>query len=247
MDLLEEKIKSLLDNNIGDYIRLYEMLDRHKSGKTLYNSDVDYIEKLSPTTSESKVEEKPINLEELRKSQPKLKSNNDTITTRKLPDVFCSYAISYNTRYINEVKIHSNTCHHVQRASQTGSVKWTYAKSLKEALQITKKLYPEYGDGKFPRCCLYNGASYFECDNCKRYSDSYPNTHKHHSAKVRVVGILLIVMAVLVAISGIMPTFGLQLLSLIAGIIVLAVENHIAPIVCSNCLSKKYHRWTLSV
>ena len=64
--------------------RLNEMLERVKSDKPLYNSDIKYIEKLSPTTEPNveQVQQKPesienkeipINLEELRKSQPKPK------------------------------------------------------------------------------------------------------------------------------------------------------------------------------
>jgi hypothetical protein len=54
MDLsLEKKIQILIDDGTGDVHRLEDMLVRNKTGKKLYNSDLLYLEKISP-------DEKPV-------------------------------------------------------------------------------------------------------------------------------------------------------------------------------------------
>ena len=150
MDLIEDKIASLIDNNLGDSQRLTEMLDRCKSGKTLYNSDVDYIERLSPTTIESKVEEKPINLDELRKSQPKPKYKPKPI----------KFAVSYSQSKRGSAKLHKVSCHNVQRSSQEGDIKWNYYHNYSEAkhaLELIGSSQP-YGS-KNAGCCMNNFIS----------------------------------------------------------------------------------------
>lgn len=49
----EQKIQNLIDNDLGESLRLEDMLTRIRKGKELYNSDLQYLEKISPT-------EKPI-------------------------------------------------------------------------------------------------------------------------------------------------------------------------------------------
>ncbi len=160
-------------------------------------------------------------------------------------DVGRSYGISYNLYQRDEVKIHKGSCHHVQRASQAGSVKWMSARSLKDAIAITDNLYPKYGNWKCPRCCMYNGATYFECNNCKRYSEGGNNTEKLHSKKGRITAILFVIIPILLLLTGIQPRLaGLNILLILIGIIILAIENKIAPVVCMNCLSRNcgnYH------
>lgn len=142
MDLLEEKIKSLLDNNVGDYVRLYEMLERHRSGKTLYNSDIDYIEKLSPTTIIPKVEEKPINLDKLRKSQPKPKYKKYTI----------KFGVSHSQSGRTIAKLHKASCRYVRNSSQAGDIKWDYLYDFDSA----KVKLQSYGSDYYASCCMRN-------------------------------------------------------------------------------------------
>jgi len=145
MDLLEQQITSLIDNNMGDPQRLKEMLDRHRSGKTLYKSDINYIVKLSPTTITPKVEEKPINLDELRKSQPKPKYKTKPI----------KFAVSYSQSRRGSAKLHKVSCHNVQRSSQEGDIKWNYYHKYleaKHALELIGSKQP-YGS-KNAGCCM---------------------------------------------------------------------------------------------
>lgn len=150
MDLLEQKIVSLIDNNMGDSQRLNEMLDRHRSGKELYNSDIDYLERLSPTTITPKIEEKPINLDELRKSQPKPKYKKYTI----------KFAVSYSQSRRGSAKLHKGNCHNTLRSSQEGDIKWNYYYSYSEAkhaLELIGSKQP-YGS-KNAGCCMNNFIS----------------------------------------------------------------------------------------
>lgn len=251
MKNLGKKINFLIENNLGDSNRLNELLDRIKSGKQLYNSDINYVEKLSPT-SELKIEKsKSIKKQKLTNSKPPVSDstpipilNNKQTTSRNIPDTCKPYAITYNTSYRDEVKIHANTCHHTQNASQSGSTKWTYANSLKDAVSVARKLYPKYGNWKFPRCCLYTGASYFQCKDCKRYSEGYDNTEKLHSRRWRLTGIFFVIIPFLVILTGIQPHLkGLNILLMFIGMILLGVENSRAPKVCRNCLSKDWGYW----
>lgn len=244
METIIKKINFLIKNKLGNSMRLEELLERINSGKKLYNSDIKYVERLYPNDNNSEIEEDKTKSEtpeslSIKNSEPKKK-----LTLRNLPDKYSTYAISYNISYRDEVKIHANTCHHVQRASQTGSVKWTYAKNLKSAISMARKMYPKYGNWKYPRCCLYNGDSYFECKNCDRYSEGYDNTEKLHSKKWRLSGIFLIIFPLLFTLTNIQPRLtGLNILLMIIGIIVIAVENSQAPKVCSNCQSKDWGYW----
>jgi len=145
MDLLEQKIVSLIDNNMGDSQRLNEMLCRYRSGKELYNSDIDYIEKLSPTTNISKVEEKPINLDELRKSQPKPKY-------KVKPTKF---AVSYSNSRRGSAKIHRASCHNVYRSSQEGDIKWVYFDNYPDANNTAQRMGMQQPYGwKYAGCCM---------------------------------------------------------------------------------------------
>lgn len=245
MEKVEEKINFLIEKKLGDSHRLNELLKRVKSGKQIYNSDTCYLERLSAAfTPETK---KPLT-EKLTNSKTPISGSEDIpilnkkpTTNRNIPDVRYSYAITYNTNYRDEIKIHANTCHHVQRASQSGPVKWTYAKSLKDAITLAGRLYPKYGSWKYPRCCLYHGDSYFECKNCNRYSEGNDNTQKLHSTRWRITGVFLAIIPFLVIFTNIQPRLtGLNILLIIIGLVLLAIENGLAPKVCRNCLSKNW-------
>lgn len=123
-NLIEAKIISIIDNKKGDLDRLNEMLERVKSDKPLYNSDIKYIEKLSPTTEPivEEIQQKPesienkeipINLEELRKSQPKPKPQK----TKPI-----KFAVSYSNSRRGSAKIHNSGCHNFIRSSQEGDI-----------------------------------------------------------------------------------------------------------------------------
>ena len=142
MDLLEEEIVSLIDHHIGDFNRLNEMLDRHRSGKTLYNSDIDYIEKLSPTTKITEIEEKPINLDELRKSQPKPKYKKRNI----------KFGVSHSQSGRSIAKLHKASCRYVQNSSQAGDIKWDYLYDFDSA----KVKLQNYGSQYYANCCMRN-------------------------------------------------------------------------------------------
>ncbi len=142
MDLIKEKIVSLIDNNLGDSQRLNEMLHRIKSGKTLYQSDFDYIEKLSPTTIAPKVQEKPINLDELRKSQPKPKYKKRNI----------KFGVSHSQSGRSIAKLHKASCRYVQNSSQSGDIKWDYLYDFDSA----KVRLESYGSRYYASCCMKN-------------------------------------------------------------------------------------------
>lgn len=243
MEDLEKKINYLIKNNLGDWSRLNELLLRVKSDKPIYNSDLKYVEKYLPSplhklkVNETLVKSETSNIS----SKPNSKKNN-SVPLRNIRDIGHPYGISYNIYQRDEVKIHKGTCSKYQNASQQGAVKWEFANSLKEALSITGQLYSKYGDWKCPRCCLYNGASYFECVNCKRYSEGYDNTEKLHSKSWRITSIVLLIIPFLFILSGIQHRLnGLNILLVLIGIILLLIENYRAPQVCRNCLSKNHN------
>jgi len=242
MKTLEEKINFLIESDLGESSRLNELLARIKSGKQIYNSDLNYVEQLFPTSKVNSEIDKSSTKLEISNNPSKTKSKKKVPSPlRNIRDIGRPYGISYNVYQRDEVKIHKGSCHHVQGASQQGSVKWMSTKSLKEAILVTRQLYPKYGDWKCPRCCLYNGASYFECRNCKRYSEGYDNTEKLHSKSWRIAPIILLIIPILIIFTGIQPRLnGLSILLILIGIIILIIENRLAPLVCCNCLSKDW-------
>jgi len=67
-------IQYLLDEKIGEYMRLTDMLKRYQNGKKLYNSDLAYITNLYP-----KDEEEPVTFSEetfLFDEIPKVRNNH---------------------------------------------------------------------------------------------------------------------------------------------------------------------------
>lgn len=127
---------------MGDINRLNDMLKRVKSGKELYHSDINYIEKLSPTIKPDTEPEKPINLEELRKSQPKPKYKKRSI----------KFGVSHSQSHRTEAKIHKASCRYVQNSSQSGDIKWDYCYDFNSA----KDLASGYGTNRYPCCCMGN-------------------------------------------------------------------------------------------
>ena len=67
-------IRYLLDEQLREQIRLEEMLQRHKNGKKLYNSDLAYINNLYPQDNEEPVtfSEETFIFDEI----PKVKNNH---------------------------------------------------------------------------------------------------------------------------------------------------------------------------
>lgn len=241
MNLIEEKIISLIENKHGDSVRLNELLERVRSKKKIYDSDINYIEKLSPTTKTLPLDSSrgipPISP---NKTDPPISSNT---TTKNIRSVNCGFGITYNIRYRDEVKIHANYCHNYSRASQAGPTKWKFASNLKESVSIAQKLSSNYGPWKFPKCCGNHNKTYFECNNCQRYSDHSNNTHKIHSTKIRIISICLLVFPILFMLTRLEPRLnGLGILLVLIGIILLVIENIIAPEVCNNCESKNFKR-----
>ena len=68
----------------------------------------------------------------------------------------CGYGISFNIRYVNEVKIHAGSCRHTQNASQAGEVKWKFSDSLSNAIIIANELCNDRNQWRYAQCCLRN-------------------------------------------------------------------------------------------
>jgi hypothetical protein len=71
----EQTIQDLIDNGLGDSLRLEDMLTRIRKDKPLYNSDLLYLEKISPTEKPIVFTDKPFVYE---------KEIPDTITKKVL-------------------------------------------------------------------------------------------------------------------------------------------------------------------
>jgi hypothetical protein len=70
-------ILRLLDEQVGDQLRLEDMLDRCKSGKELYKSDTSYLQRLSPKDTENPI----VFTEEefVYKETPKIKNKRTSV------------------------------------------------------------------------------------------------------------------------------------------------------------------------
>ena len=152
-DLLKS-IQSLIDSNIGDKGRLEFIKESISKGKTLYNSDKKYLDSMLSRNAEDVPNEKieditedeiPIDLDKLRKSQPKPKYK--TKPTK--------FGVSYSNSGRGSAKIHMNSCRHVQRSSQEGDIKWSYFSDYPDAKYFaqTKSSSQSYG-WKYAECCL---------------------------------------------------------------------------------------------
>ncbi len=141
MEDVEHLIILLIDQEKGDQMRLVDMLSRCQSGKKLFNSDYLYIDKLTEIPREKvEIVEKPINLDELRKSQPKPKYKAQTI----------KFGVSHSKSRRSETKIHKASCRYVKNSSQSGDIKWDFCHDF----QIAKNLAVGYGDQKYACCCM---------------------------------------------------------------------------------------------
>lgn len=145
MDVSEERIFRLIDEEKGDRLRLEDMINRIRKGKTLFHSDIKYLESLDPDLH---IQEKQFNLENLPESQPKPKP-------QKAKPI--KFAVSYSNSRRGSAKIHRANCHNVQRSSQEGDIKWNYytnhshAKNSAETIGQTQP----YG-WKYAGCCMRN-------------------------------------------------------------------------------------------
>ena len=88
---------------------------------------------------------KPINLDELRKNQPKPKYESQPI----------KFGVSYSQSGRGSAKIHMRRCRHVQRSSQEGDIKWSYFSNYADAKYFAqaKATTQSYG-WKYSECCL---------------------------------------------------------------------------------------------
>lgn len=256
MEVLEKKIKFLIESKLGDSNRLKELLERVKSGKQLYNSDITYIERLSAI--ETEIEKLNPKLTNSKLQIPDSKSipisNNKPTITQNILNVNWPYAVSYNTSHSDEVKIHAGKCAHVARASQIGPTKWIFVENLKEALSTANQIYSKYGSWRFPRCCLYRGATFFECKNCSRYSDGPGNTKKKHTPPICILAVCMIFLPSIlfhftffgnpfgVETNFVLPIFFINIILFFIGILVLIIENATAKRVCKNCNSINWKR-----
>lgn len=153
-DDIEKSIDELLASDIGDKGRLEHIKNSISKGKTLYNSDKKYLDSLlndnqkpiteQPQQNDSE-DEIPINLDELRKSQPKP-------TYEVKPTKF---GVSYSNSGRGSAKIHMRSCRHVQRSSQEGDIKWSYFSTYPDAKYFaqSKATSQSYG-WKYAECCL---------------------------------------------------------------------------------------------
>ncbi len=133
-----EIILKLINIEKGDLNRLEDMLSRVREDKELYNSDKKYLESLN---EESK--EPPINLDKLRKSQPKPKLQK----TKAI-----KFGVSHSQSRSTEAKIHKASCRYVQNSSQAGDIKWNYFHDFNSA----KDCAAGYGANRYPCCCMRN-------------------------------------------------------------------------------------------
>lgn len=152
-----DKIQHLIDMGIGDRGRLEHIISTIKNGKSLYNSDQNYLndllqkqdEKLEYTEPKKEVEDK---------SPVKFNENSDVYKPKKQPkpkDPGPLYGVSYHVRGSSSVKIHHNSCRHVHRASQEGSTKWYFIHGYRDARLQAETISSRQGTyWKHAQCCL---------------------------------------------------------------------------------------------
>ena len=150
-----KSIDMLIDSGHGDKGRLEHIKDSLQKGKSLYKSDDAYLRSLLskhlPNSIENKSEdnstysEEPINLDELRKSQPKPKHEPQSI----------KFGVSYSHSGRGSVKIHMSRCRHVHRSSQEGDTKWAYFSNYHSSKEFARAKAPSQNYGwKYAECCL---------------------------------------------------------------------------------------------
>lgn len=149
-----KSIDELLASNLGDVGRLEHIKDSILQGKTLYNSDKKYLDSLLGNNQKSTYEEPqssepesetPINLDELRKNQPKP-------TYEQKPT---KYGVSFSNSGRGSAKIHMVRCRHVRRSSQEGDIKWSYFSDYSTAKHFAQAKAPSQSYGwKYAECCL---------------------------------------------------------------------------------------------
>lgn len=145
----------MIDAGIGDKGRLEYITSIIKNGKSLYNSDQNYLNELLKK-HEVKVE-LPESKQVEDKSPVKFNENHVDYKPKKQPKSKKPgplYGVTYHTAR-GSVKIHHNSCWHVHRASQEGSTKWYFihgyqnARSQAEIISSTQRTY-----WKHAQCCL---------------------------------------------------------------------------------------------
>lgn len=150
-----KSIDELLDAGIGDKGRLEHIKSSLLKGKTIYNSDKSYLNSIinehstkpirgEKSENNSSNKEKSINLEELRKSQPKPKYESRPT----------KFGVSFSSSGKGSAKIHMVRCRHVQRSSQEGDTKWSYFSNYTDAKIFAQAKAPSQSHGwKYAGCC----------------------------------------------------------------------------------------------
>lgn len=154
-DLLD-KIQQLINTGIGDKSRLEHIISTIKNGKSLYNSDQNYLNNLLKK-QEEKIGYSEPKKEIEDKSPVKFNENTSEYKPQKQPKpqkLGPLYGITYNTPD-GSVKIHHNSCWHVQRASQRSSTKWYFVHGYQEAKSQAEMISRrERAYWKNAQCCL---------------------------------------------------------------------------------------------
>lgn len=91
---LEKKIQDLIDNGLGESMRLEDMLTRIRKDKPLYNSDLLYLEKISPTEKPIVFTDKPFVFEKETKKDIITKKVLSTKTKIGVPLVIVGAGLS---------------------------------------------------------------------------------------------------------------------------------------------------------
>lgn len=151
-DLLE-KIQQLIDSGIGDNGRLEHILSTLQSGKKLYNSDQDYLDRLldnleGHTSIKSRVDKSPVKLDE--NSTPYIRpKQNKPKKSGSLYGIHCPQGN-------DSVKIHHNSCRHVILASKTENTRWVFVHGYQDAKIQARSIAKSHGTDQDydARCCL---------------------------------------------------------------------------------------------
>lgn len=164
-DDLQNKIQKLIDSGIGDKNRLEHILFTLKNGKTFYNSDRKYAEKLMAKIDSERTPQKSVHREKTNSTKsdsrtpiqlnkkPKFDTKSKPTKPKRVDST--PYGVTYHVSSGSGVKIHHNSCRFYSNASQAGSTKWVfktgYQNARKEAQSIA---YRQSNYWKHAQCCL---------------------------------------------------------------------------------------------
>ena len=171
----EEKVKKLLDLGIGDRGRLEFVLSSLQKEKKIYNTDMNYVERLiakttnlkkeelntEPTPSKIPQSEETLSKDSKRAQSPvqfnKHESKKLYKPTKSPRENYTPYGITYHISGRNEVKIHHNSCRFYRNASQSGSTKWVFRNGYQNAKQDAASIANRQSTYYKPAQCCLNG------------------------------------------------------------------------------------------